>query len=576
MKPLVSLDVFDTALFRKVFYPTDIFDVVEDKVGNNFKALRIAAQNSAARKVPFYGLIDIYKEISFPFSPKEEIKAEYENCIANPYILEMYNKGEADFVFISDMYLPSTVIKSMLEKCGYKDPKVYVSCELKAVKGSGKLFTQVESTLKRKINKHIGDNYNADILGAKKAGIKEIEFIGPPIYNKKVVTPVLKNVKLRKLLIDKELSNASIAEKVGYQFAPLALGFTQRVLKEATDKQTVFFNARDSFVLYIIARWILKTKKKIKYCRFSRRANFLADIALNYSIDHPHNAASFRFFRILRTKSIKDFLELFNLKNSVDLSPVFKKYNININSNLEFDSRKCSIIEKVVLLMQSEIYKRVKEEKKNFLKYVENIGMKRGDIFVDSGYIGTLQGSLHRITGIDLKGMYLTVLGGLIGNYYGYRFNKYSFLPLDRAYGGALLEVVFTEPRGTIIGYTEEGTPIFSVDAKVRKDVTKKVLKGVLTGCYDLYNEGIKVTSDDCATLFKRILDFPTLEEAFFGNEPLFENGSNEDDSIVCFDKERIRQGKLKECYNRSYWKRAFKLLLENDPDLKFLIGEIR
>ena len=75
---------------------------------------------------------------------------------------------------------------------------------------------------------------------------------------------------------------------------------------------------------------------------------------------------------------------------------------------------------------------------------------------------------------------------------------------------------------------------------------------------------------------FKRILDFPTLEEAFFGNKPLFENGSNEDGSIVCFDKERIRQGKLKECYNRSYWKKAFKLLLENDSDLKFLIGEIK
>jgi predicted HAD superfamily hydrolase len=62
--------------------------------------------------------------MSTTFNPKEEIKAEYVNCKANPYILEMYNKGEADYIFISDMYLPSTVIKSMLEKCGYKDPKV--------------------------------------------------------------------------------------------------------------------------------------------------------------------------------------------------------------------------------------------------------------------------------------------------------------------------------------------------------------------------------------------------------------------------------------------------------------------
>ena len=37
LKPLISLDVFDTAIFRKVFNPTDIFSVVEDKVIIKFK-----------------------------------------------------------------------------------------------------------------------------------------------------------------------------------------------------------------------------------------------------------------------------------------------------------------------------------------------------------------------------------------------------------------------------------------------------------------------------------------------------------------------------------------------------------
>ena len=576
MKPLVSLDVFDTAIFRKVFYPTDIFNVIEDVVGNNFKQLRIEAQNKAARKYPHYTFLDIYKEMSYPFNPKEEIKAELYNCKANPYILNLYNKQEADYIFISDMYLPSVVIKSMLEKCGYKNPQVFVSCELKASKGNGRLFSEVESILRRKISKHIGDNYNVDILGAKKAGIPEVEFVGPPIYNKKVVAPELKNVKLRKLLIDEELSNSDIAEKFGYQFAPLTLAFTQEVLKAAKNNQTVFFNARDGFPMYVVARWLLKTNKKIKYCRFSRRSNFLADINTNVALNHSNNARSFRFFKILSVKSIKDFLQLFDLKINADLSPALKKYGITMDSSLEFNPKKSTILEGVVLLLQNDIYKRAKKERENFLKYINFLGMKENDIFVDSGYVGTLQGSIHRISGISLRGKYLTVLGGLQGSYYDYKFTKYSFLPLDRAYGGGVLETAFTEPVGTVIGYTDEGKPVLSGDAKIRKDIAKKVLRGLLRGCKDIYNEGIEVSSQDCSLICKRLYDKPTLEEATFGNQPLFENGSNKDGSLTWFNEDWIRKGKLRECYNKSYWKEAFKLLLENSPELGFLRKEIK
>ena len=40
--------------------------------------------------------------------------------------------------------------------------------------------------------------------------------------------------------------------------------------------------------------------------------------------------------------------------------------------------------------------------------------------------------------------------------------------------------------------------------------------------------------------------------------------------------KDWIKKGKLKECYDRSYWKEAFKLLLSNDEQYKSLIREIR
>ena len=65
MRPLVSLDVFDTAIFRKVIHPENIFDLIEEDVGRNFKSKRIEAQNKARLKDIYYTISDIYKFLPF-------------------------------------------------------------------------------------------------------------------------------------------------------------------------------------------------------------------------------------------------------------------------------------------------------------------------------------------------------------------------------------------------------------------------------------------------------------------------------------------------------------------------------
>ena len=82
-----SLDVFDTALFRDVYQPRDIFSLIEDKVGNSFRKKRIEAEQKAASKNRFYGLKEIYKYLEF--DPNIEIEMEYEHVYANPKILEI-------------------------------------------------------------------------------------------------------------------------------------------------------------------------------------------------------------------------------------------------------------------------------------------------------------------------------------------------------------------------------------------------------------------------------------------------------------------------------------------------------
>lgn len=571
---LISLDVFDTAIFRGVYRPTDIFRVVEDEVGHNFHNLRIDAQNKARRISIHYNIFDIYKYIP-QFNVKDEIKAEYANCRPNPYILNMYNKGKDDFIFISDMYLPEKVIKGMLERCGYKNPRVFVSCDYKACKGDGRLFKVVEQKIGRKIDKHIGDNYHCDILGAKRARIPEVEFVGPPIYDKAVITPELKSVKLRKLLIDKEFSNDDIAEKVGYWFAPLILAFTQKVLNDAKDSQTIFFNARDSFLMYIIARWILKTKKKIKYCRFSRKSCFLPNITVNKAINSQDNRESLTFFKIQRTKSIREFLKTYKLNENRDYSQVLKQFDITLDSIIDLHPRKQDIVEKTLIAAQQDLFKVVIRAKEGFKRYIRNLGMKDGDIWVDIGYTGTMQAMIKRIARVDLKGEYIGA-SRRPPVFQGVRFDREAFLPTNfiEPYNGAALELIFSEPAGTAVNYSEDGKPILLKDFKFRKEVTKRIARGVLKGVKDILKNDIKITKEDCMKVIQRYFDKPTLEEASFANQSIFENGSNEE-SVVWFDKEQIRKGKLQECYGRSYWKTAFRVLLENDPDFKSIKGVI-
>ena len=80
-RKLISFDVFDTAIFRKVYKPWDIFGLL----GEEFKAARAEAEKDLWKSIPFYNIFDIYKKIP-QYDVHAEIQAELDNCIPNPKI----------------------------------------------------------------------------------------------------------------------------------------------------------------------------------------------------------------------------------------------------------------------------------------------------------------------------------------------------------------------------------------------------------------------------------------------------------------------------------------------------------
>lgn len=109
-----------------------------------------------------------------------EIDTELSLCYANPFMLEVWQelrRWGKDIIVVSDMYLPSDVLETMLKQNGLSVFKeLYVSCEYGKNKASGTLFEKVKKDYPDKSIVHVGDNPRSDDVMAKKAGFATMPY----------------------------------------------------------------------------------------------------------------------------------------------------------------------------------------------------------------------------------------------------------------------------------------------------------------------------------------------------------------------------------------------------------------
>lgn len=200
----VSFDIFDTLLSRKIARPKDLFSMIQANLSydnkyvawpdlvDNFSVIREKAEEKARKnKVELYGgepeilISDIYDQVRerVPALPSHIIdilialEIEMEKAVlfkssAAETIFDQARAAGCKIIVISDMYLPSKVLRELLENSGYKDlddVAIFSSGEEGVSKHSGKLYPRVREKLgltgKRWL--HIGDNKHSDIEMAK-------------------------------------------------------------------------------------------------------------------------------------------------------------------------------------------------------------------------------------------------------------------------------------------------------------------------------------------------------------------------------------------------------------------------
>lgn len=182
---VISFDIFDTLIKRKVAKPTDLFFVIENESGLvDFHKNRIEMEAEARRLAGESGETDIYRIYDLlarkyntdkDYLIQQEVEAEMRTCLANPEFTKVYEelkKRGAHMIATSDMYLPSEVLRNLLDNCGYHAiEQVFVSCEYGCGKANGELQKVAASKLGESLRYvHIGDNFFSDVKGSAIAG----------------------------------------------------------------------------------------------------------------------------------------------------------------------------------------------------------------------------------------------------------------------------------------------------------------------------------------------------------------------------------------------------------------------
>ena len=201
-------------------------------------------------------------------------------------------------IFISDMYLPSPIIKIMLVARGIAKPAdpIYVSGEIGLTKHSGNLFNYVveHENISVKQLWHTGDNPYSDVIVPSRLGIKTSYFQqsrlnryerlmmshrDPKVTQTSQLVGISRSVRLQ---LAAGTGDDDLIHVISNVIAPLLVSFVAWVLHDARQQgvDRLYFVSRDGQILLKIAQ-ILAQHMPAPECHYlygSRQAWFLPTV----------------------------------------------------------------------------------------------------------------------------------------------------------------------------------------------------------------------------------------------------------------------------------------------------------
>lgn len=303
---VISFDIFDTLLCRKVYQPDDVFLLMKSEdICNDFVFFRENAKKVLHKEATIYEIYDYIRKKCL-LSEEEtqelllrEIQKEKQVLCRREQMVECFRQciqlGKQVYL-VSDMYMTKEILEDILKWNGIDGyTNLFISCEYNISKATG-LFHVLKSHIGNQACLHIGDNHERDYLCAIQAGIDAFEIMSPirmmeiSTYQSWLAyTNSIENRVTLGLLASKIFNNPfSLVNSKGkpyvdqtYDFgyiyiAPLVLGFLSwlvNVLKEEKNKNTtILFASRDG---YLFQKIYQKIKEKFPQLELPKDIYFL-------------------------------------------------------------------------------------------------------------------------------------------------------------------------------------------------------------------------------------------------------------------------------------------------------------
>ncbi|MBO9581629.1 MAG: hydrolase [Sphingobium sp.] len=536
---ILSLDCFDTLLWRNCNLPVDVFAELPLR-GSPMEA-RIWGETRARRVVPLTRGVDevtigeIYANLMPAASEAErqtfidaELEAEARNCYGFKPTVELMRAAKArglEVIIVSDTYLSKEQLRTLIARAAGEDvagliDRVFASCEYGLSK-SGGLFVPVlaELGVSPSAILHCGDNYGADVTAPEKLGIHTCHL---EQFDEETAQ------RLRM-----EASAACIVDPDTRIKVPAYQPHRQRVALRRSDEDAVrlghdvlgpIFHSFAGYIHDEAAKQEAKTGKPTKLL-FLLRDGFLP--AETYVARYPEAADRVAMVEISRLTaaragmSDRAAIERYVLPELMASSTeLFTKHLMFEPNEAERLARlpKTKFAEHV---LKPEVVRHIVKRSDKFAeKLVAHLrlhGVENGDsvMLVDLGYNGSVQNlieqRLREEMNLTVCGRYLllreTAQSGL--DKAGFAdHDRYDFKLLHALSESiAIVEQLCTLAQGSVIDYRSDGSPIRENNSvkSAQSDMRDVVQRACVDFCADSDSGFVKVPLSDSADMRRRM-----------------------------------------------------------------------
>ncbi|MDB6129072.1 MAG: hypothetical protein JWM04_179, partial [Verrucomicrobiales bacterium] len=621
---VLSFDFFDTLVCRFAAEPVAVFIEIGRRLlaekllpahytGESFQQLRIFAEEQCRARRTSEGaeeisLEEIYAEMREVLpNPRRaariEVEVECEFCFVNPMtfgLLQYARKKGLKVIVLSDIYLSASHLKEIL-RANEVDPSLLdlllTSRDEGVCKGTGDLFRLGASKLGVKANQivHIGDNFHADVQGARKAGVKG--------YHYYRTTP----------LTDKIFEREKVLGDKGYAYSLDSVRLMAR--RMCSGGAEAEFRKEGAFLLGPVmasyAAWAVETFKELQITNvvaLMREGELLALLMKRYADSIGYELTLHPIFVSRQATNLASlgqltpeiFLQRSQRRSKINVEELFRGFGLQEeefkNCGIPLDRTISSTMDLVEVsqfvfspVIKDKIEQRSAVKRAELLGYLKPFiakGEKNG--LVDLGWGGTIQRNLQHAFDLEnwnvtLTGCYLAtnrgasvqILNGLdIRSYLGF-LGAPSHLLQAFLRSPEIIEQSLSACMGSTVGYSKRGSeyhPVLEENRNTREESRQKYAfqEGVI-----LFQQLLLSLASNKSAVFKsesagrdmrkalfpiltRLIAFPLEKEALrYGNLNHDDNFGSTAWQPICGQKSRTllkEEGLIKFISNHDYW----------------------